>query len=386
MELKQKGTKANIGDFKQIQVSLVWTSAVDLDLMAFYKTKDGRVGGVYSANYAGGSFGSLTQFPFIQLSGDAGVGAVGGDNREDLKIARLDDFEELYICALNFTDASSGANKVFANYDARVTVITDKGESHTVSLDSTQQGQVAVICKFMSGFISNELVNHSQVMSIEQFRREIPGADKLKISSKVTLKSKGDSFQIKQKASTGELLINLNWNQNPSGDKPSGFFGKFLGGSSGQGIDLDLGCLFEMKMGIKGALQPLGNSFGNFDMPPYILHLGDDRSGAWAEGENMKVNLAHIQELKRILVFTYIYEGVPNWASTDAVVTIKVPGQPVLEVPMGEQMDSRIFCAIAMLEFMGTDIKVSRLVTFHQDHTDCDRTYGWGLKWVAGRK
>ncbi len=144
MELKQKGTKADIGAFKQMKVSLTWSSAVDLDLMAFYRTGDGRTGGVYSDNYAGGILGDLNQFPFIELSGDEGVGAVGGDNSEEMRIVRLDDFEELYICALNFTDASSGTDKVFANYDAKVNVVTDRGESHTVVLDS-QRGSVRLL-------------------------------------------------------------------------------------------------------------------------------------------------------------------------------------------------------------------------------------------------
>ena len=84
MELKQKGASANLGAFKQLKVSLIWTSAVDLDLMAFYKTKDGRTGGVYSDNYAGGSLGDLNAFPFLQLSGDEGVGATGGANQDGI--------------------------------------------------------------------------------------------------------------------------------------------------------------------------------------------------------------------------------------------------------------------------------------------------------------
>lgn len=383
MELKQKGAKADIGAFNKLDISLIWTSAVDLDLMAFYKTKDGKTGGVYSENYLGGSLGNLQQFPFIQLSGDAGVGASGGDNRENMVITRLDDFEELFICAVNFTDASTGANKVFANYDASVRVMTDKGESHNVVLDSNLPGTIAVICKLTSGFIASELINDSQVMSLEEFRVKIPGADKLKIASKVTLKAKGDSFAIKPKAASGELMINLNWNQNPQGAK-KGLFSKILGG--GNGIDLDLGCLFEMQNNIKGAIQPLGNSFGSFNQPPYIFHLGDDRTGAFAQGENMKINLAHINQLNRVLIFTYIYEGVPNWASTDGIVTINVPGQPKLEVPMGSQMDTRNFCAIAMLDFRGTEINVTKLVSFHKGHPECDQEYGWGLRWTAGSK
>jgi hypothetical protein len=45
-------------------VSLKWTAAVDLDLMAFYKTKDGRTARVFSDNYPGGDLGSLKQFSF----------------------------------------------------------------------------------------------------------------------------------------------------------------------------------------------------------------------------------------------------------------------------------------------------------------------------------
>ncbi len=385
MELKQKGAQAEIGAFKQLKVSLLWTSAVDLDLMAFYKTKDGRTGGIYSDNYAGGSLGNLNQFPFIQLSGDEGVGAAGGDNREELRIGKLDDFEELYICALNFTDASSGADKVFANYDARVQVATDRGEAHTVRLDSSRPGSVAVICKFAGGFISQSLINDSEVMSLEEFRAKIPGAADLKIASKVTLKAKGDSFEIKPKGATGDLLVNLNWNQQPQGGQKGGLMSKLLGGG-GKTVDLDLGCLFDLNNGFKGAVQPLGNAFGAMDQPPFILHLGDDRTGAWSEGENMKINMARLDQLRRVLIYTYIYEGVPNWASTDAVVTVKTPGQPVLEVPMGSHMDSRPFCAIAMIEFKGRDIKVTKLVSFHNGHPDCDQTYGWGLRWVEGSK
>lgn len=386
MELRQKGEKADIGAFKQIKVSLIWTSEVDLDLMAFYKTKDGRTGGVYSDNYTGGTLGHLNAFPFIQLSGDEGVGAAGGDKSEELRIVRLDDFEELCICALNFTDASSGTNKVFADYDARVEVVTDRGESHLVALDSDQPGSVALICKFTSGMISNSLTNNSEVMRFDEFKSLIPGASELRLASKITLKSKGDSYALKQKTSSGELLINLNWSQKSPGDgQKKGFMSKLFGGGSKE-TDLDLGCLFEMRDGQKGAIQPLGDTLGDFVHPPYIYHLGDDRTGALAQGENMKINLAHTDALKRVLIYTYIYEGVPNWSETDAVVTVKAPGHPLIEVPMGDQRDPRSFCAIALVEFEKSDIKVSKLVSFHKGHRECDQSYRWGLRWVAGSK
>ena len=398
MQLKQKGANAQIGAFKQLKVSLIWTSAVDLDLMAFYKTKDGRTGGVYSDGYAGGSLGDLNAFPFIQLSGDEGVGATGGDNREELRITKLDDFEELYICALNFTESSSQNPRVFAEYDAKVEVVTDKGESHTVNLDSSKRGCVAVLCKFTSSFMGAQLVNDSMVMDLDAFRQTVPGSSGLKVQSKVTLAQKGDSFAIKPKIVAGKsdgdaLQINLNWNQ--ESEKPKGFFASLFGGD--EAVDLDLGIYFESRIPhpdtgqpIKACVQPLNQGLlqqGRFHEFPFIYHLGDDRTGSAAAGENVKVNLAERETLRRIMVFTYIYEGAANWAHTDGVVTVKAPGCPELVVELGKASDPRTFCAICWIDFLDDgSVKVTKLATFHDDHVDCDRTYGWGLKWVAGSK
>ena len=143
---------------------------------------------------------------------------------------------------------------------------------------------------------------------------------------------------------------------------------------------------------VKACIQPLNQGLlkqGSFDNPPFVYHLGDDRTGANAAGENMKINMAHLRDLVHVYVFTYIYEGAPDWAATDAVVTVKVPGQPVLEVPMGQERSPKGFCCICKLEFQGRDgkdIRVTKLVSFHDGHPDCDRRYGWGLKWVAGSK
>ena len=385
MQLKQKGASAQIGAFKQLKVSLIWTSAVDLDLMAFYKTKTGQTGGVYSNNYAGGSLGDLNNFPFMQLSGDEGVGATGGDNREEMRIFNLDQIEELYVCALNFTDASQGNNKVFADYDARVEVMTDQGDTHTVSLDSSTTGTVAVLCKIKSGFLGAELINDSSVMVFDQFQSIVSGASSLKLSSKVTLKQKGDSHVLKSKG-MGEIVINLNWTQNP--DK-KGFFKKLLSSS----IDLDLGCFYELRNGDKSVIDGLQFNNnpalkGSLSRPPYIYHLGDDRTGGTAEGEFIKINIANLRELRRMTIYAFIYEGTPSWKETDAVVTIKVPGQPTVEVKMGSQTDSRTFCAIAGIEFTpdGKDIKVTKLVSFHNSHGDCDKMYNWGMQWRAGKK
>lgn len=177
--LQKKGDEAYVS-IKQLMVTLKWTQDVDLDLMAFYKAKDGRTGGVFSDNYPGGSMGSLNEFPFIQLSGDAGVGAKGGDNEEVLRITKLDDLAELYICTLNYTDASQKKDASFSNYDGGIIVIDDKGESVAVPLDSKELGNVAVIAKIdNSSPMGAKLINENRIINLETFFKDIPGANKL---------------------------------------------------------------------------------------------------------------------------------------------------------------------------------------------------------------
>jgi len=382
MELKQKGESAAIGAFNQLKVSLIWTSAVDLDLMAFYKTKDGRTEGVYSDNYSGGNMGTLNSFPFMQLSGDAGVGATGGDNREEMQISKLDDIEELHVVAVNFTDASSGgANKVFADYDARVEVQTDRGENHVIKLDSHNPGSVAVLCKFTSSFMGAQLANDSSVMNFDSFKSTVPGASSLKLMSKVTLKGKGDAqtIQLKQKGDGDSILINLNWKTS---------------------VDLDLGCFYELQGGTekycidglqfsrnRGGPRDRVTRQGCFTQKPWIWHQGDDRTGAESAGEFIHINSQGYGDIKRVDIYAMIYEGVARWNQTDAVMTLKVPGSPDIIVEMGKQTSSAMYCLIANLEFLrGDQIRVTKQVTFHDRARDCDRAYNWGLKWQAGKK
>lgn len=174
--LNKKGEEAYVS-VKQLIVTLKWTAEVDLDLMAFYQTKDGKEGGVFSDNYPGGDLGSLNQFPYIQLSGDEGVGATGGDNQEVLRVSRLDDLATLYVCTINYTDASQKKDSSFSEYDGGITVMDEKGESIGVPLDSPTPGQVAVIAKIdNSGAMGAKLINENRIIDLETFVNSIPGA------------------------------------------------------------------------------------------------------------------------------------------------------------------------------------------------------------------
>ncbi|GGD87153.1 TerD family protein [Paenibacillus nasutitermitis] len=197
--------------------------------------------------------------------------------------------------------------------------------------------------------------------------------------SKIELKKKGDTINLKKSAGgLGEILINLNWNQKKSG---GGFF------SRSKGIDLDLACLYELKNGQKGVVQALGNSFGSLDRPPFIALDGDDRTGTVSTGENLRINGARITDIERIVVFTFIYEGVKNWSDADGVVSIKQSGGPEIVVHMNEHDNSKGMCAIAMITNVNNEtFSIERLVQFFNGHKELDAAYSWGLRWVAGNK
>ncbi|MDS4040668.1 MAG: TerD family protein [Candidatus Competibacter sp.] len=199
---------------------------------------------------------------------------------------------------------------------------------------------------------------------------------------KITLDKKTPSISLEKKAQGfGEIVVNLNWNQGGGGGK--GFFGRLTGGRK---IDLDLGCLFKLRDGRGGAVQALGDTFGSLQQPPYIQLMGDDRSGASAEGEFLHINGQQWNELDRVLLFAMIYQGAPNWAETDAVVTLKAPDQPTLEIQLDSHRNDQRMCALAMLENQGGNLKVTKLVEYFLDHRYMDQAYGFGLRWVAGSK
>lgn len=195
---------------------------------------------------------------------------------------------------------------------------------------------------------------------------------------------KGQKVNLKKSSSSGlgEILVNLNWNARPV---KKGFLGSLFGGN--QGIDLDLGCLFELKDGKKGTVQALGNAFGMLNQPPYIALDGDDRTGAAAAGENLRINGNQIANIKRVLVYTFIYEGVANWQQADAIVTIKYPGAEDLIVKMDDYNSTNAMCGLALLENINDEtFSVEKIVQFYPGHEALDKAFHWGLRWRAGRK
>lgn len=223
--------------------------------------------------------------------------------------------------------------------------------------------------------------------------------------NKIVLEKSGDTKRINLakddsgKAFSGEITINLNWTQEKKETKSTGFLGTLKNLFSGSsGIDLDLGCFYELRNGNKMVIDGIqfahgkgGNrnqstNQGRYTGEPWIWHSGDDRSGA-GEGENIFLNPQGISDLKRMTIYCFIYEGVANWSQTNAIASIKVPGNPDIVVEMGNQVSNKMMCALAEINFDGSEgITVKKLLTFHNGHSDCDSQYQWGMRWTTGSK
>ena len=144
-------------------------------------------------------------------------------------------------------------------------------------------------------------------------------------------KGKKVNLRKQEKKGLGEILVNLNWNNKPA---KKGFLGSLFGGGS-KPIDLDLGCLYELKNGRKGTVQALGNAFGSLQQEPYIALDGDDRTGAVATGENLRILLG--------------------------------------SRPLKDDVNDETF-------------SVEKIVQFYRGHQALDQAFGWGMRWTPGRK
>jgi len=164
-----------------------------------------------------------------------------------------------------------------------------------------------------------------------------------------------------------------------------GFFGKLLNKTKGKGIDLDLGCLYEMQDGTRGCIQAFGEKFGAINKPPYMNHSGDERTGD-KDGydEEININGKHWNDIKRILVYTYIYDGVPNWSKLNPKIILDIPGEQDLVVSLSEYNDKLDLCAIGGLENVRGGIRLTNYTEYFPGHDEMDRAFGFGLKWGDG--
>ncbi|MFJ9626965.1 TerD family protein [Streptomyces sp. NPDC101175] len=209
--------------------------------------------------------------------------------------------------------------------------------------------------------------------------------------SKVTLTKAAPSVSLtKQGGTSGAMRVNLNWQVR----KQFTGWGSKLGRAVAMhaDLDLDLCALYELADGRKGVVQALGNAYGSLRLPPYIHLDGDDRTGASASGENLTINLDHIRDFRRILVFVTIYEGARSFADLHATVTLQPQHGAAIDFSLDECTVPSTVCALALITNTGGDLVVQREARYLvpdrgvSPQRTVDRVYGWGMNWTPGRK
>ncbi len=204
-----------------------------------------------------------------------------------------------------------------------------------------------------------------------------------------------------QGSASGNLRVNLTWSMRTSdigGPRGGSLLSNPFSGNlfktplvQAQGpamvnVDLDLACMYELTDGSKGVVQPLGEFLGAFNEAPYIQLSGDDRFGS-GSGETIYINMDKKEEIQRLLVFVYIYDGTPAFDRTHAVVTLYPSSGPAIEIPLTERAPQARSCAVVLIENRKGEMMVRREVRYvYGFQSELDRLYGWGLNWGRGYK
>ena len=189
--LKDAGDSAAIscGEHDVVKVTLRWQAAVDLDLYCFYQIKPefrstyqvpkkglfGLLGQKENATtpefgmVCFDQMGDSTAHPFIELDEDAGVGDAGGDNEENLIMAKHDHIQHALFVANIYAKPDGN----FAAYDGLV-LVSAGGQEIEVPLTDTKNGSTwCVVAHFDNSEGVKKLININKtqhtVPSIKDF-------------------------------------------------------------------------------------------------------------------------------------------------------------------------------------------------------------------------
>ncbi|WP_040861771.1 TerD family protein [Nocardia niigatensis] len=203
---------------------------------------------------------------------------------------------------------------------------------------------------------------------------------------KISLTKEAPAVSLTKQGATGGIMrVNLNWSVPSSG----GLFGRKRANG---GLDLDLCAFWELSDGSRGCVSAL-DTFGDLYKPPFIALDRDDRTGGSAVGENLSINLDHIADFRRILVFASLYEGAQDFRGVHATATLFPRNTPPIEMEVGGCHDDSREMVLALIENINGELVVRREGRFVRPPEGrrfwgklaVDQAYNWGLKWGTSK-
>lgn len=187
----------------------------------------------------------------------------------------------------------------------------------------------------------------------------------------------------------GDIRIGAAW-QNIKKEQ-GGFFSRLLNKTTDTGVDLDLGILYELQNGKVGCVQALGGTMGRYEEEPFLALNGDDVTGdddddIDGQDEIITLNGQKWPEIKRLLVYLYIYKGVQNWAEIAPQVQVLVPNEKPMVVTLHTYKSELCLAAVARLENIRNGIRMTNITEYYPGHPSMDRAFGFGIQWEDAQK
>ncbi|MCX4029017.1 TerD family protein [Endozoicomonas sp. SM1973] len=174
--------------------------------------------------------------------------------------------------------------------------------------------------------------------------------------------------QVLHSISADDLLVTLSWDNQLNPHDPINNVLDFNPVN-----DLRIGAFYELSNGQRGLVQSYGEERGSYYGVPYIQALSNEEQRV----QQLQLNTQYWHKSYRILVYCFILEGLSQWNKLGASIDFNKLDQ----ININSYRCDQPLCAVAMIERVAQQYKLTPLVEFFDSLVAMDQAYGWGLPW-----
>ena len=145
--------KIDYKDGDLLKVKLLWNTDCDLDLCAFFESKDGSVGGVFPSEYnhlKQNSMGSLFSPPYIYLMGETDSFDDVKVCCEEIRVTRLAEMNSISIVVIDYDSVIDDRDANFSKNEIVLVIETINNGIIKLTLDSDYDGHIYKVCSIIN--------------------------------------------------------------------------------------------------------------------------------------------------------------------------------------------------------------------------------------------
>ncbi|MGI0115502.1 TerD family protein [Zooshikella sp. RANM57] len=167
-----------------------------------------------------------------------------------------------------------------------------------------------------------------------------------------------------------DFLITLSWKDKLNPHDPINNVLDF-----GPVNDLRIGAFYELRNGQRGLVQSYGEAQGSYYGVPYIQAISNEDQRI----QQLQLNTQYWHKSYRILVYCFILEGLSQWNKLGASIDFNNLDQ----IRISSYRCDQPLCAVAMIERVEQQYKLTPLIEFFDSLVAMDQAYGWQLPWYS---